>query len=42
MGAVKDLLSSIPKVKIYATKFTKFILTNDGIDDKKITEIKFD
>ena len=40
MGAVKDLLSSIPKVKIYATKFTKFILTNDGIDDKKITEIK--
>lgn len=40
MGAVKDLLASIPKVKVYATKFTKFILTNDGIDEKKITEIK--
>ncbi len=40
MGAVKDLLSSIPKVKIFATKFTKFILTNDGLDGKKITEIQ--
>ena len=40
MGAVKDLLKSIPTLKIFATKFTKFILTNDGIDDKKITEIE--
>lgn len=39
MGAVKDLLTSIPNVKIYATKFTKFILTNDGVDEKKINEI---
>ncbi len=40
MGAVKDLLTTIPNIKIFATKFTKFILTNDGVDEKKITEIK--
>lgn len=40
MGAVKDLLLCIPEVKVYATKFTKFILVNDGIEDKKIIEIK--
>ncbi len=40
MGAVKDLITCIPNVKVYATKFTKFVLTNDGIDEKKITEIK--
>ena len=40
MGATEDLLLQIPDVKIYATRFTKFILTNDGIDPKKITEIK--
>lgn len=39
IGATEDLLTEIPNVKIYATKFTKFILTNDGIDEKKITEI---
>ena len=39
MGATEDLLLQLPDVKIYATKFTKFILTNDGIDPKKITEI---
>ena len=39
MGATEDLLLQIPDVKIYATKFTKFILTNDGIDPKKIIEI---
>jgi len=39
MGGTEDLLLQIPDVKIYATKFTKFILTNDGIDPKKITEI---
>lgn len=40
MGAIKELLMDIPNVKIYATKFTKFILSNDGIDPNKITEIK--
>ena len=40
MGAIKELLTTIPDIKIYATKFTKFILTNDGIEKSKITEIK--
>ena len=40
MGAIKELLTTIPDIKIYATKFTKFILTNDGIEKNKITEIK--
>jgi ribonuclease J len=40
MGATEDLLLQLPDVKVYATRFTKFILTNDGIDPKKITEIK--
>lgn len=40
MGAVQDLLTDLPNVKVYATKFTKFILVNDGVDEKKITEIK--
>ena len=39
MGAVKDLIGDLPGVKIYATKFTKFVLTNDGIDEKRIVEI---
>ena len=37
---IKELLMIIPEVKVYATKFTKFILVNDGIDSNKITEIK--
>ena len=40
MGATEDLLQSLPNLKVYATKFTKFILTNDGVDEKKIIEIK--
>ncbi len=40
MGATKDLVKDLPNIKIYATKFTKFILTNDGVDEKKIIEIK--
>ena len=40
MGAIEDLLLDIPNVKIYATRFTKFVLTNDGVDEKKIIEIK--
>ena len=40
MGAVQDLLMEIPDVPIYATRFTKFVLENDGIPPKKITEIK--
>lgn len=40
MGAIKELFMEIPDIKVYATKFTKFILVNDGIDTNKIIEIK--
>ena len=40
MGAVGDLLKEIPNIKVYASKFTKFILLSDGIDEKNIIEIK--
>ena len=39
MGSVKDLLAAIPEVKIFATKFTKFMLKETGVDEKKIIEI---
>jgi len=39
MGATEDLLKDLPNIKVYATRFTKFMLTNDGIDEKRITEI---
>ncbi len=39
MGAVADLVKEIPKIRIYATKFTKFILLNDGVSEKNITEV---
>ena len=36
MGATKDLVKEIPGIKIYATKFTKFILENDGVPASNI------
>lgn len=39
MGGIEDLLKDIPDVKVFATKFTKFICENEGIDGNKITEI---
>ena len=39
MGATEELLQDLPNIKVYATKFTKFMLTNDGIDEKRIIEI---
>lgn len=39
MGATEDLLQDLPNIKVYATKFTKFMLTNDGVDEKRIIEI---
>ncbi len=39
MGAINELLIAIPDIPVYATKFTKFVLTNDGIEPDKITEI---
>ncbi len=40
MGSVADLIKELPNIKIYATKFTKFVLEEFGINDKNIIEIK--
>ena len=40
MGAVADLLKDIPELKVYATKFTKFELMEDGVNEKNIVVIK--
>ncbi len=39
MGAVYDLVKDIPQLKIYATKFTKYMLINLGVNSKNIIEI---
>lgn len=39
MGATKDLMKEIPGIKVYATKFTKYVLTSDGVDEKKISVV---
>ncbi len=39
MGATIDLVKAIPELKVYATKYTKFILEQDGLDPKNIVEI---
>lgn len=40
MGAIKDLIDDLPGVKVYATKFTKFVLEEDGLKKDNIIEIK--
>lgn len=40
MGAVADLLKDIPELKVYATKFTKFELMEDGVNENNIIVIK--
>ncbi|MBE6155481.1 MAG: ribonuclease J [Firmicutes bacterium] len=40
MGSVSDLIAQIPNVRIYATKFTKFCLLEDGVKEENIVEIK--
>lgn len=40
MGAVADLLKDIPELKVYATKFTKFELMEDGVSENNIVVIK--
>ncbi len=40
MGSIADLNGMLPEIKIYATKFTKFVLEEHGIDEKSIIEIK--
>ncbi len=39
MGATIDLVRAIPNLKVYATKFTKFILEQDGLNPNNIIEI---
>lgn len=38
-GGIKDLIKELPKVKVYATKYTHNILKLDGVNDKNIVEI---
>jgi len=40
MGGVLDLIKEIPEIKIYATKFTKYILLEEGIDAANIVDVK--
>ncbi len=40
MGATADLLSVIPNLKVYATKFTKYVLMEMGVSKDNIIEIK--
>lgn len=40
MGSVKDLIELIPHINVYATKFTKFMLLENGVPSKNIIEIK--
>ena len=39
MGSVVDLTEQIPDIKIYATKYTKFCLMEDGVKEDNIVEI---
>ncbi len=39
MGAAADLVKNIPKIKLYATKFTKYVLLESGVPEKNIVEI---
>ena len=40
MGAVKDLVQDIPELKVYATKYTRFELIEDGVKEENIILIK--
>jgi len=40
MGGVIDLVKEIPNIKIYATKFTKYILLEEGIETNNIIDVK--
>lgn len=40
MGATEDLARSIPNLKIFCTKFTKYILEMDGFSSPNIIEIQ--
>lgn len=40
MGATNDLVRMIPNLKVYCTKFTKYILESDGLNPNNIIEIE--
>ena len=40
MGATNDLVRMIPELKVYCTKFTKYILESDGLNPNNIIEIE--
>lgn len=40
MGATADLLSVIPNLRVFATKFTKYVLIDMGVNKDNIYEIK--
>ncbi len=40
MGGVFDLISELPNIKVYATKYTKEYLLLEGLNEKNIVEIK--
>ncbi len=40
MGGTSDLLSQIPGIKVYATKFSKYVLMEQGVRENNIIEIK--
>ena len=40
MGATNDLVRIIPNLKVYCTKFTKYILESDGLNPNNIIEIE--
>lgn len=40
MGATADLLSVIPNLRVFATKFTKYVLMDLGVNKDNIYEIK--
>ncbi len=40
MGAVYDLVNEIPEIKIYCTKFTKYVLETENIPEQNIIEIQ--
>ncbi len=39
MGSTSDLVKSIPEIKIFATKYTKYVLIESGVPEKNIFEI---
>ena len=40
MGATSDLLSQISNIRVYATKFTKYVLMENGVNSNNIIEIQ--